>query len=64
MKNLIDVLKQKEADLERLQKEIEVLRTAVGLLADEGDPHLEVLHSNPPTGEARKEATTGKRQFP
>lgn len=35
MKNLFEVLKQKEGELERLQAEVEALRTAARLLADD-----------------------------
>jgi hypothetical protein len=38
MKNINDVLQQKEAELQQLQSEIEVLRLAAGLLSD-GAPH-------------------------
>ena len=36
MKNIYDVIRQKELDLQQLQKEIEALRLASRLLADEG----------------------------
>ena len=35
MKNVFDVLRQKEAELQQIQKEIEALRVAARLLADE-----------------------------
>jgi len=35
MKNIFDVLKQKEAELQQLQREIEALRIAARLLAEE-----------------------------
>ncbi len=38
MKNINDVLKQKEIEYLQLQKEIEALRTAARLLADDSDP--------------------------
>jgi hypothetical protein len=41
MKNIFDVLRQKEAELQQLQKEIEALRVAARLLAEDGDPRLE-----------------------
>lgn len=37
MKNIYDVLKQKEAQIEQLQAEIEALKIAARLLADDGD---------------------------
>jgi len=37
MKNIFDVLRQKEAELLQMQKEIEALRVAARLLAEEGD---------------------------
>jgi hypothetical protein len=39
MKNINDVLQQKEAELQQLQSEIEVLRLAAGLLSEDGAPH-------------------------
>ena len=38
MKNIFEVLRQKEADLQQLQKDIEALRVAARLLADDEDP--------------------------
>jgi hypothetical protein len=43
MKNIYDVIRQKELDLQQLQKEIEALRLASRLLADEGDSPAESL---------------------
>lgn len=37
MKNIYDVLKQKEAQIEQLQAEIEALKVAARLLADDDD---------------------------
>ncbi len=37
MKNLYDVLRQKEAEIQQLQKDIEALRVAARLLADESE---------------------------
>lgn len=37
MKNIYDVLKQKESEIQQLQKEIEALRIAATLLADDTD---------------------------
>ena len=41
MKNIFDVLRQKEAELQQIQKELEALRIAARLLAEEGDPRAE-----------------------
>jgi hypothetical protein len=41
MKNIVDVLKQKEAQLQELQKEVEALRYAMRLLSDEGEARWE-----------------------
>ena len=38
MKNIFEVLRQKEAELQQMQKEIEALRMAARLLADETIP--------------------------
>jgi hypothetical protein len=38
MKNIYEVMRQKEAEIQQLQREIEALRTAARLLADENDP--------------------------
>ena len=37
MKNLYEVLRQKELEVQQLQKEIEALRVAARLLADDND---------------------------
>lgn len=47
MKNIYDVMKQKEAQIEQLQSEIEALKVAARLLADDGDV-LEVPRSPAP----------------
>lgn len=38
MKNIYDVIRQKEQEITELQREIEALRTAARLLADDHDP--------------------------
>jgi hypothetical protein len=43
MKDIQDVLKQKESELQQLQREIEALRVAARLLADDGDAPVEAL---------------------
>jgi len=48
MKNLYDVLRQKEAEIQQLQKDIEALRVAARLLADESES--ESIGSRPMTG--------------
>ncbi len=45
MKNIYDVLRQKESEVQQLQKEIEALRVVARLLADDGDG--EVSSSRP-----------------
>ena len=39
MKDIYQVLRQKESDIVRLRKEIEALRTIIPLLEDEGNNH-------------------------
>jgi hypothetical protein len=41
MKNVYEVLRQKELELARLEKEVEALRVAAPLLADEGKDSLD-----------------------
>jgi len=45
MKNIFDVLKQKEAQIQQLQREIEALHVAARLLADDGE--TEVISARP-----------------
>jgi hypothetical protein len=45
MKNIYEVLRQKELELQQLQKEIEALRVAARLLAD--DNEIETVPSRP-----------------
>ncbi|MFB3814617.1 MAG: hypothetical protein ACE14L_10940 [Terriglobales bacterium] len=72
MKNIYDVLRQKEAEFQQLQKEIEALRIAARLLADDNDARAA---SAAPAASARgisavpaKDAApaweAGPRQFP
>lgn len=42
MKNVYEVLRQKELELSRLEKEVEALRVAAPLLSDEGKDLAEV----------------------
>jgi hypothetical protein len=74
MKNIFDVLRQKEAELQQIQKEIEALRVAARLLSDESDPRPEaamrptVVPATPEVLPRAKQATSvfdaGSRQFP
>jgi hypothetical protein len=41
MKNVYEVLRQKELELSRLEKEVEALRVAAPLLSDEKEPLTE-----------------------
>ena len=47
MKNVYEVLRQKELELTRLEKEVEALRVAAPLLSDDKDTGLENEHSKP-----------------
>ncbi len=77
MKNIYDVLRQKEAELQQLQKEIEALRIAARLLSDENEartesaarptavpPPASPLRAASPAKEAVAAWETGPRQFP
>jgi hypothetical protein len=75
MRNIFEVLRQKEAELQQMQKEVEALRIAARLLAEEGDPRAEVairpaiMPAGPvPAPRANKESPAlyeaGPRQFP
>jgi hypothetical protein len=71
MKSIVEVLKQKEAELQQIQIEVEALRVAMRLMSEDGDGSV---HSLAPAGtpsESRepriKETSTGSnptRQFP
>ncbi len=47
MKNIVEVLKQKEAELQRVQTEVEALRLAIQLVSEDGD---NAVRSLAPTG--------------
>jgi outer membrane protein TolC len=47
MKNINEVLKQKEAELQQVQREVEALRLAIRLLSEESDPRLEMRPLTP-----------------
>jgi prefoldin subunit 5 len=66
MKNIVEVLKQKEAELGQLQLEVEALRVAIRLLSDDSENSGRVLA---PTGTSSsvkeiKTGSDGMRQFP
>ncbi len=50
MKNIYDVIRQKELDMQQLQKEVEALRLAARILADDGDSSLESYPKTTTTG--------------
>ena len=43
MKNIQDVLREKEAEIEKLNREIKLLRVAARMLEDEGQPGRAVV---------------------
>lgn len=47
MKNVYEVLRQKELELTRLEKEVEALRVAAPLLSDDKDVGLDMDHNKP-----------------
>ncbi len=47
MKNVYEVLRQKELELTRLEKEVEALRVAAPLLSDDKDAASELEHNKP-----------------
>jgi hypothetical protein len=47
MKNVYEVLRQKELELTRLEKEVEALRVAAPLLSDDKDASLDIEHNKP-----------------
>ena len=70
MKNIFDVLRQKESDLQQLQKEIEALRLASRILVEEGAEEAPkpirgaVPASSGNGSEAEAASNTPFRQFP
>jgi hypothetical protein len=48
MKNVYEVLRQKELELARLEKEVEALRVAAPLLSDDKDLNPEATAAKPP----------------
>jgi hypothetical protein len=65
MKNITEVLREKEAQLQQVQMEVDALRVAMKLLSEDGDNHGRSLA---PTGtEARVQEiknSSSSRQFP
>lgn len=57
MRNIHEVLQQKEEDLERVRQEVEALRLVAPLLASEETLSNKQVGSG---GAVRREATTGK----
>ena len=47
MKNVYEVLRQKELELSRLEKEVEALRVAAPLLSDDKESVMEAINSKP-----------------
>jgi len=47
MKNVYEVLRQKELELSRLEKEVEALRVAAPLLSDDKEGVMEAINSKP-----------------
>lgn len=47
MKNVYEVLRQKELELARLEKEVEALRVAAPLLSDDKEAMAEAVNSKP-----------------
>ena len=69
MKNIVEVLRQKEAELQKLQGEVEALRVAIRILSDDPEYSARVPGSAGTLPEARvKENLTvpdaPARQFP
>jgi hypothetical protein len=61
MKNIYEVLRKKEADLEQAQREIDALRIALRLLAEDGDADS---FNGPSMTRSRPAAEPGIKQFP
>ena len=71
MKSIVEVLKQKEAELQQIQIEVEALRVAMRLMSEDGDGSARSLAPVGAPSESRKphveETSTGSnptRQFP
>lgn len=68
MRNLADVLRQKEAELERLEREVDALKLAARLCSDEDDHESlraePVVTSKPIRGVSLDEPHKAMKQFP
>lgn len=68
MKNIVEVLKHKEAALQQLQNEVEILRRALSLLSEEGDMPVGVRPLAQTGTDLRAKAAVAEmaspRQFP
>lgn len=68
MKNIGEVLKQKEAELQRVQTEVEALRLAIQLLSEDGDNAVRSLAtigvSSEFRGKEMKMVSGATREFP
>lgn len=68
MKNIVDVLKQKETELQRVQAEIDALRVALRLMSEEGDSLGPSLVATGTSSESRVQeistSSVATRQFP
>lgn len=68
MKNIVEVLRQKETELQQIQVEIEALRIAIRLVSEDGDNPERSLATSGTSSESRvKEISTSPtaiRQFP
>jgi len=68
MKNLVEVLRQKESELQQIQAEVDALRLALRLVSEEGENYGRPLASYGTSSESRvTEINTGAgatRQFP
>lgn len=68
MKDIIEVLRQKEMELRQVQVEIEALRVAIRLMSEDGDNHGLSLAPTGTSPESRvkeiSSLTSATRQFP
>jgi hypothetical protein len=58
MKNVYEVLRQKEMELTRLEKEVEALRLVAPLLSEEKESIADVMKSSLPTAVGGPQSTT------
>jgi hypothetical protein len=68
MKSLVEVLRQKESELQQIQAEVDALRLALRLVSEEGESYGRSLAATGTSSESRvTEINTGSgatRQFP